>query len=1222
MASNSLLALLNLSSASSTPSAKATAKEADQEQPPSSSSAQVQFQQTTSSTSSPSANRGFAPSNDAADSLLALLTGGGKGQGVQTGDFQTQSSPAPNPISPPPQTPSTAPRENGNDAAAARKIASSAAPTETASLSGASAQPQTPSMFDFVSPFDLLEKSRKPSAPSTPSAAARATSSESATRPPPPQKPVDSPSVAQEPSKTNVSVESKAAEQNAPASLAIDRSMHANRHLSGLHASSGFDDAISSGYSTTEQEGLQTHVLQLSAPQPGGANTLHPAKLDIVPVSLIETAFSPQGSYHGRGLWPQPQVAGLGGRIVAYVMKKGKIRLLDELSGERALARTDPVIKSIFSAPDERSDKAWTLAALTEAGVSIWSLDRTFGQGKGIEPRLIARLPNQEGAPIVYAIFRPASGGRELLLVHADGLVVIAESNTGRTRVVAPANPSTSAACFSSDGSIVAVLEARDHSPLILHLHHADEPESGVENIELPFGVRQISNVGHLSFLTDAGSVRAAAVGFNNNTTLAVFDLAKGQCRQLFDFSHRDDKHFNLVSNLARPESTLFVSSSLRASFFSIRIDFGEEGLQKVDSKDAETAAKWRLEQGEVVDQHKELSVRRGNGLLPFANASPTIKECALPEPYTSFDVDVEPVDDTVGGGIRVVALHPGGTHVARVPREALAAAPTRELGNVGQVRQEKEEEDLATHGNVVAEPTGEAKPIEEELPIPKEQESKRDIVGEEKPWEQEVMANADALEVPTGPALNAAVNGVTKESKRAGETEKKKKDRRSKAASRNNDSRAATPTLFDRSGSDAPSSSSVSNEDLRKLIQRLESQQLAPASSQQNQQQQQPQAQSPAIGPDAARLIAQNIAPHLDSVARELLQQEVHRGVEKAVSESIATEMHSLVMRPDISNHLARSISQSILPTVQRTAMDVVTRALAPHFEDVMNSMVDRIERRIEGGMTSVRKDIVTEQSAALLQSEASLRDMARQMSELSAQLESVGRSNAKLERSLADIKEEQKVLALNAVKASQNPQNSTKSSSGHHSGAHHASQTTSTSSVTQEQPPRPQVAQTEPLANAPAPPSSSPQDLEDVIVSALSSGSLDTDMSPLVSTLAQLESRFGSAHGVLWSVTPGKPSLSQPVLLALVHRIANSLKAGFVIRNNISTEQAVPWIEACLAVLDKQDPAIQKFVQHAAPAIAQALVEAHSRLASQGVSLWWSHERLVQGSLRYLQL
>lgn len=182
-----------------------------------------------------------------------------------------------------------------------------------------------------------------------------------------------------------------------------------------------------------EIDGIQQYTLDLGSPQPAGLKSLYPAKLEITPISLLTTTFAPscftnaEDAASSLARWPSQRVAGMGGNIVMYVMSKGRVRAIDQVSGDRILARADSTIRSVFASGRQYegplADNRRMFGAITEKGcLWAWLLKRDFGQSQEDAP-VAFQLCAESGKTFLYAQWVPKQQDKLMLVVQSDGLV-------------------------------------------------------------------------------------------------------------------------------------------------------------------------------------------------------------------------------------------------------------------------------------------------------------------------------------------------------------------------------------------------------------------------------------------------------------------------------------------------------------------------------------------------------------------------------------------------------------------------------------------------------------------------------------------------------------------------------------------------------------------------------------------------------------------------------
>ena len=71
--------------------------------------------------------------------------------------------------------------------------------------------------------------------------------------------------------------------------------------------------------------------------------------------------------------------------------------------------------------------------------------------------------------------------------------------------------------------------------------------------------------------------------------------------------------------------------------------------------------------------------------------------------------------------------------------------------------------------------------------------------------------------------------------------------------------------------------------------------------------------------------------------------------------------------MRPDVSNHIARTFSSAVTPLVERQVKETITKNLIPAYSQQSSSMHQELSREIHGEILNLKKEVITWQSEAL---------------------------------------------------------------------------------------------------------------------------------------------------------------------------------------------------------------------------------------------------------------
>jgi len=77
--------------------------------------------------------------------------------------------------------------------------------------------------------------------------------------------------------------------------------------------------------------------------------------------------------------------------------------------------------------------------------------------------------------------------------------------------------------------------------------------------------------------------------------------------------------------------------------------------------------------------------------------------------------------------------------------------------------------------------------------------------------------------------------------------------------------------------------------------------------------------------------------------------------------------EVERLLLRPDVSNHVARTFSAAITPQIEKHVKDVISNTLIPAYTQISSSMHQELSREIHSEILSLKKEVITWQSEAL---------------------------------------------------------------------------------------------------------------------------------------------------------------------------------------------------------------------------------------------------------------
>ncbi|PWN41284.1 hypothetical protein IE81DRAFT_348437 [Ceraceosorus guamensis] len=408
--------------------------------------------------------------------------------------------------------------------------------------------------------------------------------------------------------------------------------------------------------------------------------------------------------------------------------------------------------------------------------------------------------------------------------------------------------------------------------------------------------------------------------------------------------------------------------------------------------------------------------------------------------------------------------------------------------------------------------------------------------------------------------------------------------------------------SLRDMEANVAPeSSANVTVPDLEALIKEMEQRLLASLERNQNAH------KGLTIGPEFVRSVVASLLPQISHIVSESVRMQMN-----GLLQTFPAEIHHMLLSPQVATQLASSLAQIFFPTFQRLGIDVVTHALTPRLEQITSQLVDTLQADVQAEMTGVRKEVVAQQSDAMLDLQKSVDRMSKNLTLVTDNVQSMVEENAKLRASLDDTRQqlEQSNTTIEQLRRSLSqgvpPQQihnvtrpnalfSTAVANQRTSSPHTprrlptASHSISPQHYYVTSPHQPNLQRD--FFHSPAPPNFTtptpahqPLDnMEDLLISALSTPNVEEDVSPVTRLLEGLPVPSES----LWDQSTSRLRCSNPVILALLHRISTSLDK----RGTPSPRIAALWMLALSIAVDHRSADIASYWQATSPAIESAV-------------------------------
>lgn len=157
---------------------------------------------------------------------------------------------------------------------------------------------------------------------------------------------------------------------------------------------------------------------------------------------------------------------------------------------------------------------------------------------------------------------------------------------------------------------------------------------------------------------------------------------------------------------------------------------------------------------------------------------------------------------------------------------------------------------------------------------------------------------------------------------------------------------------------------------------------------------------------------MSSNLIPHVHSAIRETLHSRIAEGIADSLSRSLPFELSQLLQRPDISiimqQNISKSFFHSVLPSIQKTSVEIVEKVLEPHFEQELKNLTVRIERKIQSEMLEFRKGLEFEQSETLKELERNFENVHAGFNSFGERVRILSDKNAKLEKTIGSLRKE----------------------------------------------------------------------------------------------------------------------------------------------------------------------------------------------------------------------
>jgi signal recognition particle GTPase len=122
---------------------------------------------------------------------------------------------------------------------------------------------------------------------------------------------------------------------------------------------------------------------------------------------------------------------------------------------------------------------------------------------------------------------------------------------------------------------------------------------------------------------------------------------------------------------------------------------------------------------------------------------------------------------------------------------------------------------------------------------------------------------------------------------------------------------------------------------------------------------------------------VQNTVLPALEAITKNeikaALGNQVAKGIADSLKSALPGELERLLLRSDISAHIARTFTTNVTPLVERQIKESFTKTLIPAFQQASQAMQVDLARDVSSELLGVKKEIITWQSEAIRSTEVS---------------------------------------------------------------------------------------------------------------------------------------------------------------------------------------------------------------------------------------------------------
>jgi len=141
--------------------------------------------------------------------------------------------------------------------------------------------------------------------------------------------------------------------------------------------------------------------------------------------------------------------------------------------------------------------------------------------------------------------------------------------------------------------------------------------------------------------------------------------------------------------------------------------------------------------------------------------------------------------------------------------------------------------------------------------------------------------------------------------------------------------------------------------------------------------------------------VIQNSVLPALETVTRNeikvALNTQISKGLSDSMKQTLPVEIEKLLLRPDVSNNVARTFSSAITPLIERNVKETINKTLVPAYIEATTALQQETVQEIMDQVAHIKQDLTTWQNESMKSTHNLIRDMDQTIRSLTEQVKTL---------------------------------------------------------------------------------------------------------------------------------------------------------------------------------------------------------------------------------------